>query len=298
MDCVATFVSPSDRPVLTDAVIREITKVLKPRSAPATLCPESAIDIAFDLREEFGGTLRQDLLALLSDLPIDVFVQPDTNRRKKLLIADMDSTMIGQECIDELAGEIGVRDRVAAITERAMRGEIDFEPALRERVSLLAGLPCSVVDKVIERRITLTPGARTLVQTMRANGAYCSLVSGGFTAFTTIIAEKIGFHENRANILETEADHFKGTVREPILGRDAKRDRLLALSNERDINQAETLAVGDGANDLAMIETAGLGVAFHAKPAVAVRADAVVAHCDLSALLYAQGYTQADFVED
>ncbi|MEM1046430.1 MAG: phosphoserine phosphatase SerB [Pseudomonadota bacterium] len=270
--------------------------MLKSDRDPVWLAPDEAADIRFETDETALGPVRDRLLAAIGAQEIDIVVQPERDRRKALLIADMDSTMIGQECIDELAGEIGVKDRVAAITERAMRGEMAFEPALRERVSLLAGLDKGVVDRVIDTRIDLTQGARTLVGTMRSAGAYCALVSGGFTAFTSVIAERIGFHENRANILEESNGRFTGTVREPILGRSAKRDRLLALCSERGIALEQTLAVGDGANDLDMVETAGLGIAYHAKPALVAGADAAIRHGDLTALLYAQGYRRDEFI--
>ncbi|MCB1508194.1 MAG: phosphoserine phosphatase SerB, partial [Hyphomicrobiaceae bacterium] len=212
------------------------------------------------------------------------------------LIADMDSTMIGQECIDELAAELGLKDKIATITERAMRGEIDFEPALRERVALLKGLDASVVDTVIAERITLTPGGPELVRTMRANGGFTALVSGGFTLFTSVIAERIGFDTTSANILNVEDGKLAGTVAEPILGRQAKLDALRAHAEARGLSLAETMAVGDGANDLAMIEAAGMGVAFRAKPAVAAKARAQIHHSDLTALLYMQGYTDSEIV--
>ena len=202
--------------------------------------------------------------------------------------------MIGQECIDELADVIGLKAHVAAITERAMRGEIAFEPALRERVALLKGLDMDVVAKVIAERITLTPGGRALVQTMRRHGAYTALVSGGFTPFTEAIATMIGFDSNQANRLVVENGMFAGTVHEPILGKEAKRAALLQLRAEYGLSAAETLAVGDGANDLAMLGEAGLGVAFRAKPAVAAAAHARIDHSDLTALLYAQGYQSED----
>jgi phosphoserine phosphatase len=230
-------------------------------------------------------------------MPIDIVVQPRAFRRKKLFLADMDSTMIGQECIDELADFAGLKDHVAAITERAMRGEIAFEPALRERVALLKGLPASVVDDVLTSRITPTPGGRQLVMTMRAHGAYTCLVSGGFTLFTNAIATKLGFQENRANELVVEDGKFTGEVREPILGRAAKLATLVELRESFDLDEIDTLAVGDGANDLGMIEAAGLGVAYHAKPAVSAAASARIDHGDLTALLYAQGYRREEFVD-
>jgi phosphoserine phosphatase len=226
----------------------------------------------------------------LNGAPIDLFVQPLAHRQKKLFLADMDSTMIGQECIDELADFVGMKQHVAAITERAMRGEIAFEPALRERVALLKGLAQDIVARVISERITLTAGGRALVQTMRAHGAHTALVSGGFTLFTQHIAAAIGFHEHRANLLIVEDGHFAGRVAEPILGREAKLASLIELRERHQLKPQETMAVGDGANDLAMLEAAGLGVAFHAKPAVAAAAHARIDHGDLSALLFAQGY--------
>jgi phosphoserine phosphatase len=223
-------------------------------------------------------------------------VQPAAFRRKKLFLADMDSTMIGQECIDELADYAGLKAHVAGITERAMRGEIEFEPALRERVALLKGLPVSVVDEVLQKRITLTPGGRELVATMRAHGAWTCLVSGGFTLFTNAVADMIGFQENRANQLRVEDDKLTGEVVEPIVGRAAKLATLTELRESFDLDNIDTLVVGDGANDLGMIEQAGLGVAYHAKPAVAAAAAARIDYGDLTALLYAQGYRREEFV--
>jgi len=215
------------------------------------------------------------------------------------LLADMDSTMIGQECIDELAAGIGKRAHVAAITERAMRGEIAFEPALRERVALLKGLDRATILDVIANRITLTPGGRVLVQTMRANGAHTVLVSGGFSVFTSVIAERIGFHEHQANeLLFGEDGRLNGLVAAPVLGKDAKLAALEQLRDKHGLSVEETLAVGDGANDLAMLEAAGLGVAFHAKPKVAAAAHARIDHGDLTALLYVQGYRREDFFTD
>jgi phosphoserine phosphatase len=217
-------------------------------------------------------------------------------RRKRLFLADMDSTMIGQECIDELADYVGLKKEVSEITERAMRGEIAFEPALRERVALLKNLPVDVVDEIIEKRITLTPGGRGLVQTMRANGAYTCLVSGGFTLFTGPIGAKIGFNEHRSNHLILDGEKLAGMVEEPILGREAKLATLIELRTRFGLAHHETMAVGDGANDLAMLGEAGLGVAFRAKPAVAAAAHARIDHADLSALLYVQGYRSDEIV--
>jgi phosphoserine phosphatase len=230
--------------------------------------------------------------------PVDIVVQPEADRRKKLFLADMDSTMIGQECIDELADYAGLKAYVAAITERAMRGEIEFEPALRERVALLKGIPVSVIDEVIEKRITLTPGARVLVATMRANGAFTCLVSGGFTLFTNRVASMIGFDETRANILEIAGETLTGAVAEPIFGRQSKLAALHELRAAHGLRPEDALVTGDGANDLAMIAEAGLGVAYHAKPKVAEAAAARIDHGDLTALLYVQGYRREAFVEN
>jgi phosphoserine phosphatase len=274
-------------------------RAVLPRAQPATwlaqdiaadipFIPKSEIDqraLAVRLREAIGGT-------------IDVVVQPLAHRRKKLFLADMDSTMIDQECIDELAAYLGLKEHVAKITERAMRGEIAFEPALRERVALLEGLAAGVVDEVIEKHITLTPGARTLVMTMRAHGAHTCLVSGGFTLFTTRIAAMVGFDETYANTLALEGDKLSGRVEEPVFGRAAKLATLRELRARLGLSREETLVAGDGANDLDMILEAGLGVAYHAKPKVAEAAGARIDHADLTALLYAQGYGREEFVAE
>jgi phosphoserine phosphatase len=223
-------------------------------------------------------------------------VQPVAARRKKVLIADMDSTMIDQECIDELADEIGIKPHVAAITARAMNGEIAFEPALRERVLLLRGLPASVIASVVEKRITLASGGCTLVATMKRHGAFTALVSGGFTAFTNPVARMLGFDDSVANRLIVEDGRLAGTVAEPILGRQAKADALRAIIARLGLDAADVIAVGDGANDLDMIRLAGTGVALHAKPAVAAEAGIRIDHADLTALLYLQGYRASEFV--
>lgn len=232
----------------------------------------------------------------LQGMRVDLVVQPAEGRRKRLLLADMDSTMIEQECIDELADEAGVGARVAEITRRAMNGELDFEAALRERVGLLKGLPVAVIDRVIRDRITLMPGGRELVATMKANGGYAALVSGGFTAFTARIAAVLGFDENRANTLISDGDFLAGTVAEPILGRQAKVDALVEITAHLGISEAEAMAVGDGANDLGMLNRAGAGVALHAKPVVAAECDIRINHGDLTALLFIQGYTREEFL--
>ncbi len=311
MTHVATLVGAAGAQTLTDELIAAASRRLPGAGEPVILAVGQAADIPFapgaahGNRQEFAfadaGYCKAAISVLRIGLglaPLDIFVQPIAGRRKKLLLADMDSTMIGQECIDELADFVGLKDKVSAITERAMRGEIAFEPALRERVALLAGLDASVVDTAIAERITLTPGGTALVRTMRAHGGYTALVSGGFTLFTSRIAEKIGFDENRANILLVEDGKFLGAVEEPILGKAAKLATLQELSARLELAPGETLAIGDGANDLAMLEAAGLGVAYHAKPAVASAAHARVDHSDLTALLFAQGFSAQEFVTE
>lgn len=232
----------------------------------------------------------------LQGLGIDLVVQPAAGRRKRMLLADMDSTMIGQECIDELADMAGVGPKVAAITARAMNGELDFEAALNERVGLLAGLPESVIAQVLAERITYTPGGRELIATMKAAGGHAALVSGGFTAFTSAVAAHLGFDEHRANTLLAEDGHLTGKVALPILGRQAKIDALHDITARLGIAPADVIAVGDGANDLGMLGLAGAGVALHAKPSVAAQCDIRINHGDLKALLYVQGYTASEFV--
>ena len=233
----------------------------------------------------------------LQALRIDMVVQPAEGRKKRLLIADMDSTMIRQECIDELADEAGVGARVADITARAMNGELDFEGALRERVGLLKGLPEAVIGQVLRDRISLMPGGPVLLATMKANGAYAALVSGGFTAFTAAIAATLGFDENRANTLHVAGGKLAGTVAEPILGKEAKLQALNEITARLGITPAQALAVGDGANDLPMLLAAGTGVALHAKPRVQAECEVRVNHGDLTALLFLQGYSRAEFIE-
>lgn len=231
----------------------------------------------------------------LQAMGIDLCVQRAGGRRKRLLLADMDSTMIAQECIDELADAAGFGPQVAAITARAMNGELEFEGALRARVGLLKGLPEAAIAEVFRTRITFAPGGDTLVATMRAQGAACVLVSGGFTAFTEPVAAALGFDEHRANRLGIAGGVLTGTVAEPILGRQAKVEALEEISARMGITPAEALAVGDGANDLGMLHRAGMGVALHAKPSVAAECDLRVNHGDLTALLYLQGYAATDF---
>lgn len=259
----------------------------------------TAVWLAPDLAAEFPlgqmPTNRWEVWQSLQALGIDLAVQPAQGRRKRLLIADMDSTMIGQECIDELAAEAGVGPRVAQITARAMNGELDFEGALRERVGLLAGLPEAVIEKVLAERITDAPGGETLIATMKAHGGHAVLVSGGFTAFAEPIAARLGFDESRANVLLAEDGRLTGRVAEPILGREAKVATLRQATERLGLAPEDALAVGDGANDLGMLQLAGMGVALHAKPAVAAQCDLRINHGDLTALLYLQGYAATDF---
>ncbi|MGJ7040029.1 phosphoserine phosphatase [Shinella sp. BE166] len=294
MAFVATLVANPSNPVLTPALAEKAADQVK-ASGLYWLADGIACDIA--LRDDSDiAAARDKISAAIGNAPIDLAIQEAETRRKKLLIADMDSTMIGQECIDELAAEVGLKDRVATITARAMNGEIAFEPALRERVALLKGLPVSVIDEVIAKRITLTPGGRELIATMKAKGFYTALVSGGFTVFTSRIAAMLGFDENRANLLLDADGKLTGEVAEPILGKQAKVDALIEISERLGISPEEAMAVGDGANDLGMLHLSGAGVALHAKPAVAAEAKIRIDHGDLTALLYLQGYRKSDFV--
>jgi len=290
---VAVLISDPAAPAVDAAVVAAVRAAL-PQPMPARWLNEGvAAEIGFAGEADIAA-----LRAIIGTAPIDVALLPAAARRKKLFLADMDSTMIGQECIDELADYAGMKAHVAAITERAMRGEIAFEPALRERVNLLKGLPLAVVDEVIAERIRLTPGGTELVRTMRANGAQTLLVSGGFTLFTARVAAMIGFHAHRANVLIADGESFAGLVEEPILGREAKLAALVETRAALGLSREDTLAVGDGANDLAMLGEAGLGVAYHAKPAVAAAAQVRIDHGDLTALLYLQGYAAGDFVTE
>jgi phosphoserine phosphatase len=295
MSHVATLIANRTLPGL-ETLAQRAARALGAGGEMHWLAPGIAIDIPFTPAGENDNRLAAGRLReAIGDAPVDAVVQPAAGRRKRLLLADMDSTMIGQECLDELADFVGQKARVAAITERAMRGEIAFEPALEERVALLAGLSANVVGEVIAKRITLTPGGTALVGTMRAHGAHTCLVSGGFTLFTQPIAALIGFAENRGNRLEIDGEgRFTGRVEPPILGRDAKLATLVELRARLNLAEGGTLVVGDGANDLLMISRAGLGVAYHAKPMVAAAAAARIDHCDLTALLYAQGYQRSE----
>ena len=294
--CVATVMARKGRGEIGASRLAALASVLPGAGPPNWLDPGQAVDLTFSADPGDLPRLQASLRDVLAGAEVDAVLQPAAGRRKRLLLADMDSTMIHQECIDELADYAGRKAEVAAITERAMRGEIAFEPALRERVALLRGLPVETVDSVLAERITLVPGGTALVRTMRDHGGYCALVSGGFTLFTGAVAAMIGFDEHRSNTLEVEGDRLAGTVAEPILGRDAKLERLVALRETLGLAASAVMAVGDGANDLAMLGEAGLGVAFRAKPAVAAAAHARIDHNDLDALLFVQGYARSEFM--
>lgn len=294
MAFVATLIANPSNPVLVPALGEQAAAAVN-ASGLYWLADGIACDIALPDSTD-PAQAEQTLRDLLSGQQVDVAVQVAETRRKKFLIADMDSTMIGQECIDELAAEVGLKDKVAAITARAMNGEIAFEPALRERVALLKGLSSSVVGEVIAKRITLTPGGLELIATMKAKGYYTALVSGGFTVFTSPIVKRLGFHEDRANILIETDGKLVGEVAEPILGKQAKVDALIDITTRLGISPEDTIAVGDGANDLGMLQLAGSGVALHAKPVVSAQAKLRLDHADLTGLLYLQGYRKTDFV--
>jgi phosphoserine phosphatase len=279
-------------PAALDPALAEALRNAWGGGAVQWLAPDEAAE--FDMPEVPGN--RWEVWAELQNQGVDLVVQPIEGRRKKMLLADMDSTMIQQECIDELAEVAGVGAHVRAITARAMNGELDFEGALIERVALLRDLPETVIGEVLASRITYMPGGSALVATLRANGAYCALVPGGFTAFTVSVASHLGFDENRANTLLTENGRLLGDVARPILGRAAKVQALEEISTRLGITEADVLAVGDGANDLGMLGRAGAGVALHAKPSVAAQCDIRINHGDLTALLYIQGYARDQFV--
>lgn len=289
-----TLITPKSKKAISDELILKIKQIIGEEFLAAVwLAEDEAMDII--LHDELSTGVQTKILSLIGALPIDYAFHTDDNRRKKLLIADMDSTMIGQECIDELADFVGIKEKVSEITERAMRGELEFNSALRERVELLKGMQRSALQQAFDKNITLNEGAITLVQTMKANGAYTALVSGGFTFFTEQVQKQTGFDTTRANILNFINDELDGTVGEPILGQQAKLDSMSEFCTMRGIQLDDALAVGDGANDLAMVTNAGLGVAYHAKPIVAAQAKVAINHCDLTALLYLQGYKSSEF---
>jgi phosphoserine phosphatase len=301
MQLAITLVSPDPQAVLQAE--ERLTRADLPMSPirDRRLLGPGAIDLQAEARSvldpsEIVKALRTGVEDLLGGLPVDFAVQPAEGRRKALFVADMDSTIIGCECLDELADFAGVKNQVAAITERAMAGEIGFDGALRERVAMLKGLDRSALQQCYDQRVRLNPGARTLVQTLRVQGVRCVLVSGGFTFFTARVAEAAGFHDHRANRLIEDGAVLAGAVQDPILGREAKLAALRGEAAALGVEPSAAIAIGDGANDLAMIQEAGLGVAYRAKPVVAAQADARIDHADLTAVLYFQGYRFEDFV--
>jgi phosphoserine phosphatase len=297
---VATLICPSQSALnLTDALLRTCSAALKKQGASVLgeniIEPGSVCDLFLTGLD--ATTVRKALEPLAHAAHIDVIVQPTATRAQKMLIADMDSTMIQIECIDELADFVGKKTHVAAITEAAMRGELDFETALDARVGLLKGLPLTTLQRCYDERVKYTAGAEVLVKTMRAHGAHTVLVSGGFTFFTNRVAAHLGFALDLANTLETEGTTLSGAVSRPIIGAETKRQTLLEQSSIHEIALSNCLAVGDGANDIPMIETAGLGVAFHAKPKARAAADACIMFGDLSTLLFAQGYARDQWID-
>ena len=295
---VLTLIASPDKKILTRPLAARVAARLTHDGAMVIetvwLAEEEACDIIFSrIEPERADELAREVIA---DLAVDAVAQATDTRQKRLLIADMDSTIITIECIDEIADYAKVKDKVSAITERAMRGEIDFIAALSERVMLLKGLSESVLQKVYDERVRFMPGARALVATMRANGAYTMLVSGGFDFFTSRVRDALKFDVDMSNTFDIKGGKLTGKVTPPILDRNAKLQALMQASHERGISTMEALAVGDGANDVPMLVAAGLGVAYHAKPVVQQVARAKINHADLRALLYIQGYRQEDFV--
>ncbi len=287
---VATLLTAPSSPSLDPALVDNLRNAWGGGDA-IWLAPDEAAEFTLETMPDN----RWDVWTDLQNMGVDLVVLPAEGRRKKMLLADMDSTMIEQECIDELADEAGVGERVKDITARAMNGELDFEGALTERVGLLKGLDESVIGKVLAERITFMPGGKALLATMKAQGAYAALVSGGFTAFTAKVATELGFDENRANTLFAEDGKLTGDVGRPILGREAKVQALKEITARLGLGHNDVMAVGDGANDLGMLGLAGAGVALHAKPSVAAECDIRINHGDLTALLYIQGYAKSEF---
>ena len=289
MKNILVLIANPARPTLDGGTVQSIVDVLRSTGAcvgaPDWLAEGVACDIPFD-----GDDMDLGMTGL------DAVIVPADGRRKKLLVADLESTLIENEMLDELADFLGLREKIAGITARAMNGEIDFEAALKARVELLKGLPVVTLDEAA-RRITYMPGGATLVATMKKHGAYCALVSGGFTYFTRMVREKLGFDFDAANTLEIDGRNLAGTVTQPILGKEAKLATLKGLCNEHGLELGDAVTVGDGANDLPMLKAAGLGVAFHAKPIVAAQVPARIRHGDLTSLLYLQGYRRSDFIE-
>jgi phosphoserine phosphatase len=290
MMLTVTLLTSPDAPTLDPTLVNNLRNAWGGGDA-VWLAPDEAAEFPIMTMPDNFEQVWQDC----QNMKTDICVQPTGHRRKKLLLADMDSTMIEQECIDELAAEIGVGERVADITARAMNGELDFEAALDERVSLLAGMEVAVIDRVLANRISMAKGGRRLIRTMKANGAHCALISGGFTAFADQVAAELGFDQAQANVLLAENGKLTGKVQKPVLGREAKVRALESLADRQGLDLSQTMAVGDGANDLGMLHRAGTGVALHAKPSVAAQCDLRINHGDLTALLFLQGYTKQYF---
>ncbi len=287
--------SPEDKPAYREALLMLGRVALNRKLPPPQVL--SGWESAQWIYERVDDELHQEAAAAVAEMPVDWALVPVEGRRKKLLIADMDSTIINVECLDELADFAGIKAEIAAITERAMRGELEFEPALRERVGKLKGLALGALQKTYDERVRLNPGAATLVKTMAAHGARCVLVSGGFTFFTSRVAKAAGFDGHRANVLLDDGAALTGLVQEPILGRAAKLDALRAEATAIGATEEDALAIGDGANDLDMIKVAGLGIAYHAKPLVAIEAHAKIDYMGLEAALFFQGYRRGEFVQ-
>jgi phosphoserine phosphatase len=292
---IASIITRPDNPVLGDTLLAYLASELPRAGLVKWLAPGTAAEIPFVGRGAALALAWERATEVIGDLPVDLNIISGINRRKRLLVADMDSTIIQQECVDELADLVGKRAEVAAITERAMRGEIEFAGALRERVALLRGIRENQVEALLRDRITATPGAATLVQTMRSHGAYTALVSGGFTLMTGAVAARLGFDEHRGNVLGLAGGKLSGTLEEPVAGADAKRQAIVELRERLGLEADDTVAVGDGANDIDMMRQAGLSVSFNGKPAVAAAATARIRHGDLTALLYLQGYSRDEF---
>jgi len=293
MSHILTLIGGSTKGLVDDNLLTDVATFLAVPPHWNLLAPNEAAQI---ILPNLTQAAQDQLRARYADLAIDVVVTIN-NDKKKLLVADMESTIIEQECLDELADKIGIRNKIADITERAMRGELDFEPALRERVKLLKDLPVDTLEEIYSERVTLMAGAQTLLATLKQNGTYCALVSGGFTFYAERIANRLGFDFFQSNDLGIADNRLDGTVHDPILGRSAKAEILEKITRDRGLSQADSIAVGDGSNDLAMIDIAGFGVAFRAKPAVAAAAKICINHGDLTALLYLQGYNKAEFAK-
>ncbi|MEM1287350.1 MAG: phosphoserine phosphatase SerB [Pseudomonadota bacterium] len=299
MTHVCTLIGARSSRAVTEDTVTLARGALPNLYRTQTLSAEVACDLFFEPGAgDSGRDWAADVRRALGSAPVDVAVQDITDRKKSLFLADMDSTMIEQECIDELADMVGIKDQVAGITERAMRGELDFEAALKDRVQLLAGLPSEAIEEVYETRVSFSPGGRELIKTLTRQGIRCVLVSGGFRQFTAKVAAALGFHSNHANELLVENGKLAGKVAEPILGREAKLEQLGRHCKELGVSPNRAIAIGDGANDLAMIEAAGLGIAYRAKPAVRARADIQLNHADLTGVLFALGYSEAEISRD